>query len=76
MKVVGSPQPVPTQVILNQRDFIHRLLSGKFGEIADFFKEEGENYNKFRISIGDFCDSQLHAIGNKWIELAFQPILH
>lgn len=35
--VVGSSTPVPTHIIQNQRDFIHRLLGGKFGELSTFF---------------------------------------
>jgi len=74
--VVGTSQPVPTHVIQNQRDFIHRLMSGNFGELADFFLMEEQTYEEFKLKISSFCDSHLPTIGQKWTELASQPILH
>lgn len=67
---------MPTQVIQNQRDFIRRLLSGNFGELADYFNQNRLDYQKFKTTIRDFCDSQLQSIEKKWAELASQPILH
>lgn len=75
VQVVGTPQSVPTHVIHNQRDFIHRLLSGKFGELSDYFEVTHPTYEEFRSQIGSFCDSQLLAISKNWTELASQPIL-
>lgn len=74
--VVGTSQPIPTHVIQNQRDFIHRLMSSKFGELADFFQMQDQTYEEFKSKITSFCDSHLQAIGKKWTELACQPILH
>ena len=76
LQVVGTSQPVPTHVIQNQRDFIHRLMSSKFGELTDFFQMEEQTYEEFKSKIVNFCDSHLQAIGKKWTELACQPILH
>lgn len=76
LQVVGTSQPIPTHVIQNQRDFIHRLMSSKFGELADFFQMQDQTYEEFKSKITSFCDSHLQAIGKKWTELACQPILH
>ncbi|KAK4027110.1 uncharacterized protein LOC116926689 isoform X1 [Daphnia magna] len=74
--VVGSPQSVSTHIIHNQRDFIHRLLGGKFGELSEFFEaSKAGTYEGFRVQIQHFCDSQLATISKKWAELASQPTL-
>lgn len=76
MQVVGSPQLVSTHIIHNQRDFIHRLLGGKFGELSEYFRSsKADTYEELRVHIQNFCDSQLATISKKWAELASQPIL-
>lgn len=74
-QVVGSTQSVPTHIIHNQRDFVHRLISSKFGELSTYFIQLEESYEEFRSIVGQYCDSQLSVILQKWTELASQPSL-
>lgn len=65
------------QVVQNQRDFILRLLNGKFGHLKVFYDSLGEGCDEeFRLHLEAFCNSHLEPIGQKWSELANQPSLH